>query len=139
MSIKLVPIALAIALLGCSSDPGKLGGGGEGGNGAGGVSVRLDAGRAGSGGNGGTSTLPPGSLNMVVRDFKFYAASDSKTNPDFENVPKTDQSGNTCNPCYGPWDDKDIVTGTLGSDFKPIYNNASATKLTTHGDDAFKQ
>jgi fibro-slime domain-containing protein len=127
-------------LIGCGNDPGKLGSGGAGGNGAGGIDIRLDAGR-GSGGNaGGSGTLPPGTLNMVVRDFKLYDANNGKTNPDFENVPKTDENGNTCSPeCYGPWHDTNIVTETLGDDYKPVYKNASGNTLTTHGKSAFDQ
>jgi fibro-slime domain-containing protein len=145
MRSTFVFLSLAVALIGCgTNDPGTLGGGGNGaaGNGGGGVNIKLDASPNGGGGNAGQSgtALPPGSLNMVVRDFKFYDANDAKTNPDFENVPKTDQNGQTCNPqCYGPWPDLDIVTDTLGSDFKPVYKNTSGNTLTTHGQAAFDQ
>ena len=137
---KHVTLALAVALVGCgTSDPGTLGSGGVGGNGAGGLSIKLDGGGGGSAGTNGTSVTTPGTLNMVVRDFKLYSSGDSSTNPDFENVPLTDQNGNSCTAkCYGPWDDLEIVTDTLGSDYKPVYKSSSTT-LTTHGKAAFDQ
>jgi hypothetical protein len=69
----------------------------------------------------GTSTgTDDGALTATIRDFKLYAASDSATNPDFENVPKTDGSGNP-DPSYtGPWDDHGIVAAALGADGKPV-------------------
>jgi fibro-slime domain-containing protein len=73
----------------------------------------------------------PGMSNMlsaVVRDFRFYDATDSTTNPDFENPPTTGSS----------WDDTSIVTATLGPDGKPVYASASTT-LTTHGKASFDQ
>jgi fibro-slime domain-containing protein len=148
MSMKFLPVAVLATLVGCSSDPDKVGGGGGDNNGGGGgVTINLDASRGsgGAGGRGGTSTLPPGTLNMVVRDFKLFNASDSSTNPDFENVPKTDESGNACEPndarssCYGPWHDLDIVADKLGDDFKPVYKKADGTTLTTHGKGSFDQ
>ena len=144
MSKQYAYLAFAVTVLtgtsGCgTSDPGSLGQGGISGGGAAGAIIHLDGGHGGSGGGSGTSTLPPGSLNMVVRDFKFYDPNDPKTNPDFENVPKVDQNRQPCNPqCYGPWDDPDIVTDTLGSDYKPVYNNPT-DPLTTHGKAAFDQ
>jgi fibro-slime domain-containing protein len=148
MSMKFLPVAVLAGLVGCSSDPGKVGGGGNGGGG-GGVTIKLDAspGSGGTGGRGGTSTLPPGTLNMVVRDFRLWNG-DATTNPDFENVPKTDKDGNPCEPndpkagCYGDWDDRDsIVADKLGDDFKPRYKNESADgkTLTTHSKDSFAQ
>jgi fibro-slime domain-containing protein len=126
---------LAAALVGCgTSDPGILGGG-SGGSG-GGVYINLDALAAG----GTAGTAGPGTLNMVVRDFRFYDPNDPKTNPDFENIPQTEQDGRACAAqCYGPWDDRDIVGDTLGGDYKPIYRNASGTTMTTHGKAAFDQ
>jgi fibro-slime domain-containing protein len=132
--IRVLSVAFAVVLVGCGTqDPGSLGGGGANGNGGGG-GVNIDIfGSGGRGGGGGTSTLAPGSLNMVVRDFKFYDANDAKTNLDFENVPATPDNE------WGPWDDRDIVTDTLGSDYKPVYKNASGTTLTTHGKASFDQ
>jgi fibro-slime domain-containing protein len=152
MSMKFLPVAMVAALVGCSSDPGKVGGGagnnGDGGDG-GGITIKLDAspGTGGTGGRNGTSTLPPGTLNMVVRDFRLYDANDATTNPDFENVPKTDEEGNPCEPddpkagCYGPWRDLDIVADTLGDDYKPRYKNdgSDGKTLTTHGKTYFDQ
>ena len=143
MFSKISPFVLAVALVGCGTqDPGQLGGGGASGNGGGGVNIKLDGSLPGSGGVGGsgTSTLAPGEILMMVRDFRFYDASDSKTNPDFENVPKTDENGDACTPeCYGPWHDADIVSDTLGSDYKPAYKKPGETTLTTHGQEAFAQ
>jgi fibro-slime domain-containing protein len=132
-------VALAVVSVGCTSDPGRLGeGGGGGSGGGGGVNIKLDGGKGGSGGDAGPST--PGQLTLVVRDFRLYNSGDSKTNPDFENVPKTDKDGNSCNPeCYGPWPDLEIVTDTLGDDYKPVYKNASGTTLSTHGKASFDQ
>jgi fibro-slime domain-containing protein len=129
----------AAALLGCgTSDPGTIGGEG-GAGGGGGVTIFLDA-APGGGGNAGTSGTGPGTLNMVVRDFKFYDANDKKTNPDFENIPKTEQDGRACAAtCYGPWDDIGIVSGVLGDDYKPTYKNTSGTTMSTHGKAAFDQ
>ena len=155
MWFKILPLALVAAMVGCSSDPGKLGGGsgGENGGGGSGVEVKLDAGKGGSGGTGdaGTSMNAAGELTMVVRDFRFYNASDGTTNPDFENVPTVTEDGDPCEPsdpkagCYGPWRDEEIVTDTLGDDYKPVYKNPSGTPtypdgtLTTHGKDFFDQ
>lgn len=134
-------LLLAAGLIGCGgTDPGSLGGSGGGGGGGNTPDIKLDAARGSGGTGGGTSVTPEGQLNIVVRDFRLYSSSDSKTNPDFENVPKTDQNGKTCNPeCYGPWIDLDIVTETLGADYKPVYKNASGSTLTTHGKAAFEQ
>lgn len=138
---KHVLLLCAAALVGCGNDPGSLGAGGNGGGvgGGGGLDIKLDAGRGSGGAGGGTSITPEGQLNIVVRDFKLWSSSDGKTNPDFENVPKTDQNGNPCNPCYGPWLDREIVSDTLGDDYKPVYKNASGSTLTTHGKAAFDQ
>ena len=74
----------------------------------------------------------------TIRDFRFYDAGDPTTNPDFENPPyNIDQNGNPSQGYAGPWDDKNIVTTTLGSDHKPVYASASGTTLTTHGKDDF--
>ena len=75
-----------------------------------------------SSGDSGADTTP-GAIAATIRDFKFYSASDSTTDPDFENPPTTG----------GSWDDPDIVTDMLGADGKPVYANPSGTTLTTHG------
>jgi fibro-slime domain len=133
---KCLPLALAFVALGCSNNNsdvvGAGGNGPKGGNGAGGLTIPIGGaggGNPGNGGTTGTSTGQSGELTIAVRDFKFYSATDATTDPDFENVPTT---GGT-----GPWDDKDIVADTLGSDYKPVYKNASGTTLTTHGKAAF--
>jgi fibro-slime domain-containing protein len=148
MNMKFLPLLIAAVAFGCSNDNSSQVGtgasGGPGGGGTGGLSIKLDGstGTGGSGGTNGTSTLAPGQLMMMVRDFKFYDANDPSTDPDFENVPKDmDSSGNPMpagQTSYGPWDDKNIVTDTLGDDFKPVYK-PSDKSLTTHGKDAFNK
>jgi fibro-slime domain-containing protein len=140
MLIKYVPMVLALGAIGCSNESSDtVGGGGNNGNGGGGGGVIIPFGGAGGNGAGtsGTSVSQSGDLTIVVRDFKFYSASDSHTVPDFENVPKTDASGNPNTTYVGDWNDLSIVTDTLGSDHKPVYKNASGTTLTTHGKAAF--
>jgi fibro-slime domain-containing protein len=79
-----------------------------------------------------------GSLLAIIRDFRFYSASDSTTDPDFENPPyNIGQNGSASQGYMGPWDDKNIVSTTIGSDQKPVYANATGTTLTTHGKAAF--
>ncbi len=147
MFIKYLPMAIALGAIGCSNDNSQSVGGGTSGNngngGGGGVIIPISGtGSGGSGGGTGVSVDPAGELTIVVRDFKFWDANDPQhTNPDFENVPATDGSGNPvpANTYWGDWDDRDIVTNTLGSDFKPVYSSASGTTLTTHGKAAFDQ
>jgi fibro-slime domain-containing protein len=139
MRINNLLLVLAMTTAGCSNaSDDVLGGAGN--SGGGNNVIRLDGGLGGAGGgaNPGTTTGSTGELTIVIRDFKFYDSADSSTNLDFENVPKTDQYGNPDPNYYGNWDDKDIVTDTLGDDFKPIYKNVS-TPLTTHGQAAFDQ
>jgi fibro-slime domain-containing protein len=129
---------LAITVIACGNDTPDAIGGGNGGNagagGGGGNYINTSPSGFGSNGGGATSgTAKPGDLNFVIRDFKFYSASDSKTNPDFENVPST------AAPTTLGWVDLDIVTDELGSDHKPIYKNASGKTITTHGKAAFDQ
>jgi fibro-slime domain-containing protein len=139
MISKFIPLTIALVAVGCSNNNSDVVGA------AGGTSVKINGGGVvvqiggasgnGGGGNSGTSgtaTGQSGQLTMVVRDFKFYDANDATTDADFENVPTT---GSTANG----WDDKDIVTDTLGSDFKPVYKNAGSTTLTTHGQDTFNK
>ena len=140
MFIKYLPMVIALGAFGCSNENSDVvgGAGNNGKGGGGGVIISI----GGTGGNGavttGTSVSQSGDLTIVVRDFKLYSASDSKTNPDFENVPKTDASGNPSTTYVGDWNDLNIVTDTLGKDHKPVYK-ASGTTLTTHGKAAFDQ
>lgn len=133
-------LAIGSVVLACNNNSDVVGeNNGGGGNSGTGLVINVN-GTGSSGGNAGATGNPQkGELVMVVRDFKFYSASDSKTNPDFENTPKTDASGNPNNSYLGPWDDKEIVNDTLGNDFKPVYKNASGKTLSTHGEAAFKQ
>ena len=81
-------------------------------------------------------------ITMRIRDFKFYSATDSTTNMDFENPPYgINQSGNPQNGYLGDWDDPDIVTTALGSDNKPVYKptGSNGKTLTTHGPSYFAQ
>jgi fibro-slime domain-containing protein len=79
-----------------------------------------------------------GTLYATIRDFRRYSPTDKKTNPDFENIPHTDQNGHPNTTYVGPWDDASIVRDTLGPDHKPVYKSSSKT-LTTHGKAAFDQ
>jgi fibro-slime domain-containing protein len=136
-----LPLAIGLVTVGCNANVvGNTDDDGEAGKGGGGLVINVNGtgGTAGSGG-GSTGLSTNGELIMVVRDFKFYKAGDSKTNPDFENTPKTDQSGNPSTSYLGPWDDTEIVADTLGSDYKPVYKNASGQTLSTHGKAAFNQ
>jgi fibro-slime domain-containing protein len=139
MLIKYVPMVLALGAIGCSNESSDtVGGGGNNGQGGGGGLLISIGGAGGNGaGTSGTSVTQSGDLTIVVRDFKFYSASDSHTVADFENVPKTDASGNPNTTYVGDWNDLSIVTDTLGSDHKPVYKNTSGTTLTTHGKAAF--
>lgn len=133
----LLPI-LALTAIACGNDsPDSIGGGGNTGNGNtgyGGNYINTTPTGVGSNGGGAVSgTGNPGQLNFVIRDFKLYSASDSKTNPDFENVPST------AAPTTLGWVDPDIVTDQLGADHKPVYKNASGKTITTHGKAAFDQ
>jgi len=125
---------LTAAVLGCDSSPGK--GNGDGGGGGGG---NGDGGGGGGGGDLGGTDPSSGVITLTVRDFKLYSMSDATTNPDFENVPKTDQQGNPSTTYLGPWDDKEVVTDTLGADNKPVYKNTAGKTLTTHGKSGFDQ
>ena len=140
MFIKYLPMVIALGAFGCSNENSDVvgGAGNNGKGGGGGVIISI----GGTGGNGavttGTSVSQSGDLTIVVRDFKLYSASDSKTNLDFENVPKTDASGNPNTTYVGDWNDLNIVTDTLGKDHKPVYKT-SGTTLTTHGRATFDQ
>jgi fibro-slime domain-containing protein len=131
---KFIPLVIALVASGCSNDNpdvvGAAGNSGKGGTGGLIIPIGGTSGNGGKAGNSGTSIGQSGELTIVVRDFKFYSASDTATDPDFENVPATGGGG--------PWDDKEIVTDTLGADSKPVYKSSSTT-LTTHGKAAFDQ
>jgi len=132
---------LSLMAAACSSNTGEIGKTPTGGGGSG---TKLDALSLGDPTGTGVTTDPGGSgnigkLTVVVRDFRMYKASDKSTNPDFENVPATDSSGNPSTTYLGPWDDLKIVTDTLGGDNLPVYANASGQSLSTHGKAAFDQ
>ena len=85
------------------------------------------------GGSGPTSNM----ITATIRDFKFYDPNDPTTNADFEHPPKVDAQGNPS--LSGPWPDTGIVTNTLGTDGKPVYETATPTTYTTHGKASFDQ
>jgi fibro-slime domain-containing protein len=142
-------MTLLVALPACAASGGdsRFGDGTQtgSGSGSGGASI-VGTGDPGAGGTlsattgssaGGSSGVSPdGNLAVVIRDFKIYSASDASTDPDFENTPKTDQSGNPNTSYMGPWDDLNIVSDALGADGKPVYKSTTTT-LTTHGKAAF--
>jgi len=134
-SRSLIALLVALGASACGPSTGNThGGGGSGGSsGAGG--------NGGSGGSGVDGGDPQGSnmLTLIIRDFRLYNASNATTNPDFENVPKTNESGTPDANYMGPWHDPEIVTDTIGSDHKPVYKHTSGTTLTTHGKAAFDQ
>lgn len=145
-------VACSVALFGlvsqlaCSSNSndgsGFTGDGGNGGGNDSGTFTGDDTGTGSFGDDGGISPPPSSTsstLTFIIHDFKLYNASDSTTNPDFENVPKTDAQGNPNSGYLGPWPDLGIVDATLGSDRTPVYQTAKATTLTTHGKSAFDQ
>ena len=132
-------MALGVVLwAGCGSNAqstdGKGGGGGSGSS-SGGGTLFGDAGAVGDGGGGSSG---PGVITAVIRDFKFFDAADSTTDPDFENPPyNINETGMPAQGYIGPWDDPTIVTNALGVDNKPVYASATGTTLTTHGKAAF--
>jgi fibro-slime domain-containing protein len=141
-------MALLVSLPACAAGPdtrfdtGASTETGSGSGSAGSSSITGDPGAGGSlsttgssaGGSNGVSA--DGNLTVVIRDFKIYSAGDASTDPDFENTPKTDQSGAPNTSYMGPWDDHEIVGVALGADGKPVYKNPTMT-LTTHGKAAF--
>lgn len=132
---KIYLSTLALAAIACSnSGPGTVGDDPTAGtSGGGGLNISTTVGSGGAGSGIGGANGTPGQLSFIIRDFKFYDANDSKTNPDFENVPATSDNQ------YGPWPDNDIVTDTLGDDHLPVYKNKGSTTLTTHGEASFYQ
>lgn len=114
-----------------------------------------DSGGSGDGGGAGDGGGPQaGTLVAIVRDFKQYDPKDSSTNPDFENVPTSAESGKP-KGYGGPWTEAtakyftpadfavDIVMPDLGADGTPVYDSAAkiltftGRTVTTHGKDAF--
>ena len=91
-------------------------------------------GDAGGAGGDGSQALP-GNIVAVIRDFRFYDAGDTTTDPDFENPPyNIDQNGNPSSGYVGPWDDHAIVANQLGTDGTPAYaGDPTNGTLTTHG------
>lgn len=135
-------LAVGLALAGCGSD-----GGGSGVAGASptppihdGADAAVDAPPPFGGLDSGAPTGPSnGVLTFIIRDFKLYDARDPTTNPDFENVPKTDAHGVASGSYLGPWDDHEITDPALGPDSKPVYKAGAQASLTTHGKVAFDQ
>jgi len=144
-----VAMALLVSLPACANSSAETrfpGDGTETGSGTGlgvGGSGSIGTGDPGAGGSLGTTTTggngvgADGNLTVTIRDFKIYSAGDTSTNPDFENTPKTDQSGAPNTSYLGPWDDHEIVASDLDDKSKPVYKNATGTTLTTHGKAAF--
>jgi fibro-slime domain-containing protein len=130
---------------GTSSDPTGVPatGGTSSSSGAGSGTTGASGGSVGSfgsidGGTRGAPTTVPGTLTAIVRDFRAYVASDSTTNPDFENPPF--DIGNDGKPApgfKGSWYDTAIVADVLGADGTPVYKPASGGTVTTHGAASF--
>ncbi len=79
----------------------------------------------------------PGQIVASIRDFKFYKADDSTTNPDFENPPFDIGNDGQPSPGFkGDWNDFNIVEETIGADSKPVYKGKT---VTTHSKAAFDQ
>jgi fibro-slime domain-containing protein len=141
-----VGTAASVAVLGLAGCGSSHSSGFDNSNGGLNLSGSSGGGSLGSGANssgGGAITGDGGSgvIQAIIRDFRFYDANDSTTVADFENPPYTlDANGNPVaggGMYSGPWDDRNIVTDTIGSDQKPVYKNASGTTLTTHGKSSF--
>lgn len=118
---------------GGASGSGSGGGGGSDGSLLGDVGSFGGDGGSSGGGDGGISG--PGTITATIRDFKFYDATDSTTDPDFENPPyNIDQNGNPSPGYMGNWDDHAIVATQLGNDGTPTYaGDATKGTLTTFG------
>jgi fibro-slime domain-containing protein len=144
MNVRVATIGLLAASMACgssSADPAVFRDIDSGGDGGRRGNEEPDGGTGpGFGGTPGDAGTGEGTdqLTLTIRDFKLYNASDPTTNPDFENVPKTDANGNPNASYQGPWDDKAIVKDKLGSDGKPVYADPPKP-LTTHGKVAFDQ
>ncbi len=136
--------ALAGLLVGCGGSDSSQFGNHDGGGGSGlsnGSTSGLGSTVGGSSGSGAVLGADGGGgITALVRDFRFYDKTDSTTVADFENPPYTVDANGNPEPggqIYdGPWDDRVIVTDTLGADGKPVYAPSGST-LTTHGKAAF--
>ena len=132
---------LSILLVACGSGGPSPGGGAVPEGGSGGTDAGLSGevgsllGDGGGGASRGDDGSAPGNIVAVIRDFRFYDASDTTTNPDFENPPyDIDDNGNPSSGYQGPWDDHAIVASTLGTDGTPDYaGDPTNGTLTTHG------
>jgi fibro-slime domain-containing protein len=132
---------LCVFLVACGSSDPSPGGGASPGTGSGGTDAGLLGevgslvGDGGVGASSGDDGSAPGNIVAVIRDFRFYDASDTTTNPDFENPPyNIDDNGNPSSGYQGPWDDHAIVASTLGADGTPDYaGDPTNGTLTTHG------
>jgi fibro-slime domain-containing protein len=141
---RLIPVAAALfrialacsGIVACAATNGSSDAGAGGGSGPGsstppaggnpqGSLVLPDAGAVLGSTGGDGAALGAATLVATVRDFKFWSATDSTTNPDFENVIADDQGT--------------IVADVLGSDHKPVYRNPTGTTTTTHGTQYFDQ
>jgi fibro-slime domain-containing protein len=131
VALRVGALLALLPLAACASKADGGGGSGSGGGGSGGG--------GGTGSGVGEVSGTPGTLQLVIRDFRLHSAADSSTNPDFENVPSTDANGNPSPGYLGPWPDTGFVTTTLGADRKPVYHAAAGHTLTTHGAAAFDQ
>lgn len=117
-----------------SSGTGNLGGGNNGGQLGGALSGGSGTSDLDAGATGLVTVDGASAIAAVIRDFRFYDAGDPTTNPDFENPPgNLLPDGGMQFGFGGPWDDRSIVTDTLGSDQKPVYANPNGTTYTTHG------
>jgi fibro-slime domain-containing protein len=135
-------LLLALTSAGCgssSSGDGKAtGGAGDGGTFGGGEDGQVfggDDGGGGGGGGGGDGSVAAGTIAATIRDFKFYEAADTTTDPDFENPPlNIGQNGMASSGYSGPWDDDVIVATQIGSDNTPTYaGDPTKGTLTTFG------
>lgn len=112
-----------------SSSSGAASGSGSGSSG----SLVGDGGAMPTGDDGGSG---PGTLHAIVRDQRFYDSSKPSTDPDFENPPlDIAPTGKPQQGYTGPWDERGLVSSTLGADGTPDYaGDPTRGTVTTHGD-----
>lgn len=128
----------AASLAGCHH--AKSGTGGDGGSTDDMAATSSGIDLSGVGGGGDLASVPPGTLVIILRDFKLYNSGDSTTNPDFENPPYNIGPDGGSDPGFGgDWPDAQIVTNALGADHKPVYKMATGGTVTTHGAASFAQ